>query len=679
MAVVYNLNQNLKNTFALIGNPNAGKTTIFNSLTGSKAHVGNWPGVTVEKKEGILLEDKSVNIIDLPGTYSLGAYSEDELVARNYIIGEKPDVVIDVIDASNLKRNLYLAVQLMEMDANLVLALNMADEAKTNGIDINHSLLSDLLGIPVIPTVAIKNKGLKELISNAKKEIGKRKKSIKINYGAEIEQEIEKLTNLIEENPELTNIYSARWLAVKLLENDEELITKFKSTSGTEEILARYDQSIIDLEKIFGDDAETVIIEKRYGFIEGVVKKCVKTSKNIENSISFSDKVDSVVLNRFLGIPIFLAAMWAIFEFTFTLGDPLIGYIEDLFAWLGEVASAGISNSLLSSFIAEGLIGGLGSILVFLPNIFLLFFAISFLEDSGYMARAAYIMDRFMRALGLPGKAFIPLLMGFGCSVPAILATRTLESKNDRLTTILVAPLMSCGARLPVYALFVSAFFTKNQGLVMFSIYFVGIVLAIVMAKLFKTFLFPGETTPFVMELPPYRFPTLKSTFIHMWDRGSAFIKKAGTIIFGCVVLIWALASFPAGVEYASSESYMGIIGNIFAPVYAPLGFGTWEAASSLIFGLLAKEVVVVTLGTLYGTGEGAGLISAIGQNWTALGAYSFMLMTLIYVPCIAVLGAIKRETNSWKWPAFAIVYTMLLAWVVSFIVYQGGNLLGLG
>lgn len=661
---------------ALIGNPNAGKTTIFNSLTGSKQHVGNWPGVTVEKKEGRLLSNGKINVVDLPGTYSLGAYSEDEMIARNYILYENPDVVIDVVDASNLKRNLYLTTQLLEMDANVVLALNMIDEAKAKHIEIDVFKLSELLGIPVATTVATKNTGIKELITKAQKAITKKVESFKIDYGNEIETELEKLENLLNSYKDLSTKYSARWLAVKILEGDENILDEIISSS--EKVLSARDEAIQRLEKIFGEDVESVIIEKRYGFIEGIVKNAVKKSRNIEESLSLSDKIDGIVLNRYLGIPIFLLAMWSVFQFTFTIGDPLIGYIEMFFEWVGELAGGMIANELLASFVVDGIIGGLGSIFVFLPNIFLLFLAISFLQDSGYMARAAYIMDRFMRCLGLQGKSFIPLLMGFGCSVPAVMATRTLESKKDRMVTILIAPLMSCGARLPVYALFVGAFFAEKQSLVLFSIYILGIVLAITMGKVFKTFLFPGEITPFVMELPPYRVPTLKGTFIHMWEKGNSFIKKAGTIIFGVVVLIWALSSFPAGVEFASQESLMGKIGSAIAPIFAPLGFGTWEAASSLFFGILAKEVVVGTLGILYGTGE-EGLITAISQIWTPLAAYSFMAMTLIYVPCVAVLGAIKRETNSWKWTGFAVLYTLILGWIVSFIIYQGGKLLGLG
>lgn len=672
------INKDATGNIALIGNPNAGKTTIFNSLTGSRQHVGNWPGVTVEKKLGYLKSNKKIKVIDLPGTYSLGAYSEDELVARNYILFENPDVVIDVMDASNIKRNMYLALQLMEMGANVVIALNIIDEAEKKNIVIDSAGLANLLNVPVVPMIATKNQGIDGLIISANKVFVQKKEPLKIDYGKEIENEVENIKTVLEKNNDITRKYSSRWLALKILEGDENILSELKVYANAEKILHTRQQAKQRLEKIFGDDSETIVIEKRYGFIEGIVKKVVKKNKSVEGNVSLSDKIDGIVLNKYFGIPIFLIAMWAVFKFTFVLGEPLIGYIETFFKGFGKLAQGVFTNQMVSSFVVDGVIGGLGSILVFIPNIFLLFFAISLLEDSGYMARAAYVMDRFMRMLGLQGKSFIPLLMGFGCSVPAVMATRTLEDKNDRMTTLLIAPLMSCSARLPVYVLFVSAFFSNNQSLILFSIYILGIVLAIIMGKLFKIFLFPGETTPFIMELPPYRLPTLKGTLIHMWEKGSSFIKKAGTIIFAVVVLVWALSSFPWGVDYASQESLMGRIGSFIAPIFAPLGFGTWEAASSLIFGLLAKEVVVGTLGVLYGVSDG-GLVAVVSQMWTPLAAYSFMAMTLIYIPCVAVLGAIKRETDSYKWVGFAVLYTLILGWIVSFIIYQGGLLLGLG
>ncbi|ABY92437.1 ferrous iron transport protein B [Thermoanaerobacter brockii subsp. lactiethylicus] len=665
---------------ALAGNPNSGKTTLFNDLTGSRQHVGNWPGVTVEKKEGKLkFEGVDINVVDLPGTYSLGAYTEDEVVARNFIIYDKPDVVVNVVDATNLERNLYLTMQLLEMNANVVLALNMYDEAKAKGIQIDVEKLSKLLRVPVIPTVATKNVGIKELLQAVLKVYESKEKEVyKVDYGKEIEEEIDKLKKLIEKEENLTKRFLARWLAVKLLENDENLI---KEIENYKDILSQLKESRKYLEEVLGEDAEILIADKRYSFISGIIKECVRKHYTVEDRYTLSDKIDKIVTNRYLGIPIFLLAMWGVFQFTFVIGDPLVGWIETFFGWLGEVTNTVLANigvpEVITSFITDGLIGGIGSVLVFIPPIFLLFFAISILEDSGYMARAAYVMDRLMNALGLHGKSFIPMIIGFGCNVPAIMATRTLENKEDRLITILINPLMSCTARLPVYVLFAGAFFTANQGLVVFSIYLLGIVLAIIVAKLFKKYLFKGKTSPFVMELPPYRIPTLKGLFIHMWERGSEFIKKAGTIIVSVVILIWVLSNLPVGVEYASENSLIGRIGSLIAPILKPAGFGKWEAASALIFGVLAKEVVVGTFGVVYGA-EGAALTEAIRQNFTPLSAYAFMVMTLIYIPCVATIGAIKRETNSWKWTAFAVGYTLALGWLMAVIVYQGGKLLGL-
>ncbi|MCL6447072.1 MAG: ferrous iron transport protein B [Armatimonadetes bacterium] len=671
---------------ALAGNPNSGKTTIFNSLTGARQHVGNWPGVTVEKKEGRLLSaGKTCRVVDLPGTYSLGAYSEDEIIARNFILHEKPDVIINVVDASNLERNLYLTVQLLEMGARVVVALNMMDEAQARQITVDREKLAGLLGVPVVPTVATKNKGVPELIRQALAAAGAGpREALKIDYGREVEAEIGSLGTVIASHARLMDRYSLRWLAVKLLEEDDHLLQEIRKTPDVGDLLARREKSLRRLREIAGEEAENLFAERRYGFIGGIVKQTVSRKKTVEQRLSLSDRIDRVVTNRFLGLPIFLLAMWAVFQFTFKLGDPLVGWIESFFAWLGGVTEGALGAAgapeWTVSLAVDGIIGGVGSVLVFIPLIFLLFLAISFLEDSGYMARAAYIMDRFMHALGLHGKSFLPMLIGFGCNVPAIMATRTLENRQDRLITILINPLMSCAARLPVYVLFAGAFFSARQGWVIFSLYLLGIVLAVVMGKLFKTFLFKGESAPFVMELPPYRLPTLKGTLIHVWERGSAFIRKAGTIIFGVVVLIWVLSVLPWGVEYAARESLIGRLGSALAPVFVPAGFGTWEAAAALIFGLLAKEVVVGTLGVIYGVGEeGEGLAQIIGQQWTPLSAYAFMAMCLIYIPCAATIGAIKRETNSWKWTAFAIGYSLALGWVVAVLIYQGGRLLGLG
>lgn len=684
MEAAKKIKKEAKLVVALAGNPNSGKTTVFNALTGSRQHVGNWPGVTVEKKEGQFLSgEHTVRVVDLPGTYSLSAYSEDEAVARNYILFDKPDVVVNIVDATNLERNLYLTTQLLELGANVVIALNMSDELGARQMEVNVSELSRLLAVPVVPTVATRNQGMKELVSSALLAAGKEENQpLRLNYGEEMERELAALEKEILTLPLLAGKYAPRWLAVKVLEGDEVILEELKQHQGLDRLFTLRQEAVKRMEAVWGEDIESLLADRRYGFIGGLAREVVTRRRTAEERISISDKIDRVVTNRYLGIPIFLLAMWAIFQFTFKIGDPLIGWTEVLFEWLGEVLGSLLAvlgaGELISSLVGDGIIAGVGSVLVFIPPIFLLFFAISLLEDSGYMARAAYIVDRFMHSLGLHGKSFIPLLIGFGCNTPAIMATRTLENKNDRMITILINPLMSCAARLPVYVLFAGAFFGASQGMVIFSLYLLGIILAILMGVLFKRFLFKGESSHFVMELPPYRIPTLKSTFIHMWERGSAFIRKAGTIIFAVVILVWVLSSLPAGVEYASQESILGRIGNFIAPIFKPAGFGTWEAAAALIFGILAKEVVVGTLGVLYGMGE-AGLSSVIAQHWTPLSAYAFMVMTLIYIPCVASIAAIKRETNSWGWTSFAVGYSLVLGWVVAVLVYQVGTLLGLG
>ena len=667
---------------SIAGNPNCGKTVLFNSLTGARQHVGNWPGVTVEKKEGsLIVGDKIIKVIDLPGTYSLGAYSEDEAVARDYILFEKPDVVVNVIDSSNIERNLYLTCQLLEMGAKVMIALNMYDEAKSKRIEIDLNKMATLLGVPVLPTVATKNQGLEELVQQVIKTSSlNENKSFVIKYGSDIEEAISLLQAEIMKETELMEVGNSRWLAIKFLEGDQAVREIVEKSIVSTQLEKLRNSLVKKLEALWGDDIEVILAEKRYGYISGIVKESVRRHLSAEEKQSITDKIDKVITNRFLGIPIFLLAMWAIFQFTFTLGNPMADGIEVFVGWLGTIINVGLhaagAPELLNSLIVDGIIGGVGSVIVFMPNIFLLFFAISLLEDSGYMARAAYITDRFMHTLGLHGKSFIPMIIGFGCNVPGILATRTLENKRDRLITILINPLMSCSARLPVYILFTGAFFSANQGLVIFALYILGIILAIGMGVIFKKLVFKGETSHFVMELPPYRVPTLKSTFIHMWDRGSSFIRKAGTIIVAVVILVWVLSSLPAGVEYASKESLLGHIGALIAPIFKPAGFGTWEASVALLFGIVAKEVVVGTLGTVYGAGE-EGLSAIIAKTWTPLSGFSFMVMTLIYIPCVAAIGAIKRETNSWGWTVFAIVYSLALGWVMSVIVYQVGTFLG--
>ena len=663
---------------ALAGNPNSGKTTIFNNLTGSRQHVGNWPGVTVEKKEGkFTYEGIEMKVVDLPGIYSLASHSLDEKIARDFLLEEKPDVVVAIIDSSNLERNLYLAVQLLELGVNLVLDLNMIDIVENKGMRIDIEELSRVMGLPVIKTTANKGKGINNLKSAIKDACdGKERNVYDIDYGKDIEDEIERLSRVLKERKVLEK-YSRRWLTLKLLEQDENILAKAKELPEGNEIRKKISESITKLEKHLGYDLETAIVERRYAFLRGLVKECCHKVMGIRERREITDRIDQIVTNKFLGIPIFLGLMWFTFQLVFTLGAPLADLIDSFFGWLGEIVFLGM-NALaapawISSLFVDGIIGGVGSVLIFLPNILLLFLMISILEGSGYMARAAFIMDRVMHAMGLHGKSFIPMILGFGCNIPGIMAARTLESEKDRILTILVNPLMSCAARLPIYTLFAGVFFAKHQGLVVFSLYFMGIVLAIVVARIFKSIFFKQEVTPLIMELPPYRLPQVKSVLIHMWEKGSLFLKKAGTIIFVGVIFVWLLASLPVGVEYASKESLIGQLGSLFAPLFSLAGFGTWQATVSLIFGIVAKEIVVGTLGTLYGA-EGMGLKSVIMQHFTPLSAYAFMAMSLIYVPCIAAIATIKKETN-WKWTSLAVGYSLVLGWVVAVLIYQIGSL----
>ncbi|RCW50751.1 ferrous iron transport protein B [Halanaerobium sp. MA284_MarDTE_T2] len=666
---------------ALAGNPNSGKTTMFNELTGSRQHVGNWPGVTVEKKTGrVSYQNFSLEVIDLPGTYSLGAYSEDEIVARDFLTAGDYDVVLNIINSSNLERNLYFTVQLLEMGVDLIAVLNMADEAEKKGIIINKEKLGQMLGTPVVETVASRGRGISNLLEKTVENRDLSETALKIDYDSELEALIGEVVSMLKEFGFTAQI-SHRWTAVKLIEHDPEAVKLVEREVGVSK--AKKIKSLIaERELKAEDDFDNIIIDKKYEFINKVIEECVQRPEEGQEPENVSDKIDAVITNKYLGIPIFMAVMWGIFKFTFTVGDPLIGYIEAFFAaagtWIGGLLTGAGVSPLITSFITDGIIGGVGSVLVFIPNIFLLFLAIGVLEDSGYMSRAAYVMDKVMSKLGLHGKSFIPMIVGFGCNVPGVMATRTLDSKRDRIISILINPLMSCSARLPVYVIFAGALFPNHASTVVFSLYALGIIMAVVMAGIFNKVLFKGERSHFVMELPPYRFPTLKGVFIHMWEKVGAFIKKAGTIIFSVVVLIWVLANLPLGVDYASAESLIGQFGQLAAPIFEPLGFGSWQAASSLIFGILAKEVVVGTLGVVYAAGEG-GLRAALQTNFSPLAAYSFLTMVLLYTPCIATLGAVKSETQSWKWTIFTASYLFVLAWIVSFIIYQGGKLLGIG
>ena len=674
-------------TIALAGNPNSGKTTVFNALTGARQKVGNWPGVTVERKEGkAKLKDMEVTVVDLPGIYSLTANSIDERIARDFLLKERPSLVAVVLDASNLERNLYLPLQLMELGVSrLVLICNMMDQARTEGLEIDTEGLSRALGVPIVPTVANKGVGIERLRNVLAVEVVREKglSSCPLRYGESVEEAINELEEAIKKHKTLSQRYPLRWLALKLLEGDQEYLARLEEGNPTGgEIRAHLTMLRDKLEGEIRYDLETALVEKRYGYLKGLVRKFSKKKWDWEKRLSVSDKIDRVITNRFLGIPIFLVLMWITFKLTFSVGGPIADLIDGFFGYLGEHAAALIASAhgpaWLASLISDGIIGGVGSVLVFFPNIFILFLAIAVLEDSGYMARGAFVMDRFMHAIGLHGKSFIPMMLGFGCNIPGIMATRTMENEKDRLLTILVNPLMSCSARLPVYILFAGALFAHHQGTIIFSIYMLGVVLAIVLARVFKTLFFKGEPAPLVMELPPYRLPTWKGVFLLAWQRSAIFVKKAGTIIFAAVVLVWFLAHIPTGVEYASQQTLIGKLGTILAPIMKPAGFGFWQAAVALFFGVLAKEVVVGTLGTLYHTEEEK-LGAVIAQHFTPLTGYAFMVMTLIYIPCIASIGIIKRETNSWKWTGFAVGYSLVLGWMLAVVIYQGGKLLGLG
>ena len=702
-----------KIVIALAGNPNSGKTTIFNNLTGARQHVGNYPGVTVEKKEGWLKhEGFHITVIDLPGTYGLSAYSPDELVARKVIIDEKPDLLVNVVDTSNLERNLYLTTQMKELEVPMVLVLNMADIAERNGIIINYKLLSQLLGMPVVRAVGTKNEGTPELLDAVVNSFTGKDKPLQrmVRYRPEVEEEIENLQKLFYSNDSTIPVeaaalgtvaqrYPLRWSIIKLLENDRELKNKIEAHSQSQALLQQLQRSKQRIESKSGDDLEMALVEDRYAFIRGVCREACQ-SRPIDR-ISITEKIDNVLLNRVLGIPLFLGMMWLLFQLTFTLGAPLMEWIETGVTILGGWANNQMAEGLLRSLVVDGIIAGVGGVIVFLPNIILLFLGIAFLESTGYMARAAFVMDEVMHKAGLHGKSFVPMLIGFGCTVPALMASRTLENPRDRLVTMLVTPLMSCGARLPVYTLLIGAFFAPQAaGNILFSLYLIGIILAVIMARVFRTWLLPGETEPFVMELPIYRLPTLKSVLITMWERAWLYLKKAGTVILALSIIMWGLFTFPtvdnSGNEFENTavqleNSYAGRMGKAIEPILSPLGFD-WKTGVALVAGLGAKEIVVSTLGTLYSIEDDKALaaeeepvVKSFAQRarkqsgYTPLVAYVLMLFTLIYVPCLAVIAVMKRETNGWKWPLFTIGYTITLAWVVCFVVYQGGMLLGIG
>lgn len=663
----------------LAGNPNVGKTTVFNQLTGMHQHVGNWPGKTVERAEGQFTHGEyEYDIVDLPGNYALSAHSIEEIVSRDFIVDDDSDVIINVVDAANLERNLYLTVQMMELGANLILALNMNDFARKKEHFINIDLMSELLGFPVIEINAKNKEGFDELLSEAEKASKiPIDSSEKLSYGNDIKGHLMDLQAIIEQDESLLNVPSI-WTAIKLLEKDTIVIEKVQNSPKQSQIMAETDKVSTHLRDVYKEGPEEVIANARYAFIDGLMAEAVKRP-SVEKE-TMTDKIDKIVTNRILAPFVFIIIMYAMFQLTFTIGAPFQDLIENGFNLLAKMVGSYLGEGLLSSLICKGIIGGVGGVLTFLPIIILMFLFLSILEDSGYLARAAFTLDIVMhKIVGLHGKAFIPMILGFGCGVPAIMATRTMENEGDRMLAMMLVPFMSCTARLPIYGVFIAAFFAENKGLMLLLIYVLGIVVALIVAAILKRTMFKGLSTPFVMELPTYKIPSLKGVLLHTWEKVKGFLKKAGTIILVCSIVLWALQNIFPGGGTDPQMSLLGMIGTALAPIFAPLGFGTWQAAVAIIAGLSAKEVVVATFGTLAGMEEDdeEGITQLIQNSFTPLSAFSFMAFTLLYTPCIAAIGAIKKETNSFKWAMTMCAITVVTAYVVSFLIFQIGTLAG--
>ena len=661
----------------LAGNPNVGKTTVFNQLTGMRQHVGNWPGKTVERAEGSFkFEDASFDVVDLPGNYALSAHSIEEIVSRDFIVDDDSDVIINIVDAANLERNLYLTVQMMELGSNLVIALNMNDFAKKKDYIIDIKLMEELLGFPVVEVNAKTKEGFDKLLRTVQNVADKKVDSgAKLSYGDELKTHLAELQALIEKDNDLLDVPSI-WTAIKLLEKDSIIIEKVQGSSQSSKIMVEVDKVSKHLHDIYGEGAEEVVANARYAFIDGLVAEAVKKPDVYKETTT--DKIDKIVTNRILAIPIFLIIMFILFQLTFTISAPFCDAVDGFFGWLGEYVVEVLGDNALSSLLSNGIIGGVGGVLVFLPQIIIMFLFLSILEDSGYLARAAFALDKIMhKVVGLHGKAFIPMILGFGCGVPAVMATRTMENESDRLLSMMLIPFMSCTARLPIYSLFVAAFFTAYEGQVLFAIYMLGILVALVVAAILKRTLFKGMSSPFVMELPTYKIPSVKGVLLHTWEKTKGFLRKAGTIILAASIIIWILSSVPFGVEYGSQESALGMIGTVIAPIFAPLGFGEWQPAVAIVMGLVAKEVVVSTFGTLFGVEEeGEGINNAMHDLFTPISAFAFMAFTLLYVPCFAAIGAIKEETNGWKWPLIMSGITLVTAYIVAFLIFNLGGVL---
>jgi len=717
---------------AFVGNPNSGKTSLFNFASNSKERVGNYSGVTVDAKQARFFQDGyQLNIVDLPGTYSITHYTPEELYVRNYIFNETPDVVINVIDSSNLERNLLLTTQLIDMDIKVVIALNMYDELERKGDIFDYKSLGDMIGIPMVPTVGSKGIGIHELFKTIIEVYQDKNPSVRhihINYGHELENSIHRIQSLIKnkKNYHLTDLVSSRFLAIKLIENDKESQSKIERLFNADEIKKTTRKEQNRLRKTLKDEPETIITDARYAFIDGALVETLKPGRHKKwESINI---IDTFLLNKVFAFPVFLAFMWLMFYSTFYIGQYPMEWIESAIGLLSNTVNTAMPDGMLKDLLVDGIIGGVGGVIVFLPNILILFFFISLMEDTGYMARVAFIMDKLMHKMGLHGRSFIPLLMGFGCNVPAIMATRTIENKNDRLLTMLINPFMSCSARLPVYLVFIGAFFPNNPGTVLFSIYAIGIAVAVVVAMIFRKTILKSDDSPFVMELPPYRVPTFRNSMKHMWFKASQYLKKMGGIILIASIIIWALSYFPRDIEFSKDyeqlieqseqkkdensakateyqntinqlhkqrlaelqeNSYLGQLGKSIEPIMRPLGFD-WKMSVSLLAGANAKEIVVSTLGVLYQTSDDDAtalqnrLKDEVYQTGSKKGekvfdpiiAFAFLIFVLIYFPCVATVAAIKKESGSWKWAAFMVVYTTSLAWVLAFLINTIGHLI---
>ena len=689
---------------ALVGNPNCGKTSLFNAASGAHEHVGNYSGVTVDAKEGKLeYKGYRITLVDLPGTYSLSAYSPEELYVRKNLIDALPDVVVNVVDASNLERNLYLTTQIIDMNLRVVMALNMYDELRASGDSLDMKQLSWLLGIPVCPTVSRTGEGVNDLFDTIIKiyEGGDQRlaRHIHINHGAELEKSIDRIKVLLQENPELRDRYSTRYLAIKYLENDKDIEGLVDRLPNREDIVSARTEEEARIESLLHENTENAIVDAKYAFIQGALAETYKPHQEYRARRTVTDRIDAVVTNKWLAFPIFILLLYIIFYATFTLGNYPMDWIDWLVGKFGEGVGALMNEGWLKDLVVDGIIAGVGSVLVFLPNILILYFFISLMEDSGYMARAAFIVDKLMHRIGLHGKSFIPMVMGFGCNVPAIMATRTIESRKSRLITIAILPFMSCAGRLPIFVLLAGAFFPRHAPLALLGIYLLGIVLAIISALIFAKFV-KDDDLPFVMELPPYRVPTSKAIGRHTWEKGRQYLQKMATTILIGSVIIWCLGYFPRsdkGAEYQQEHSYIGQVGKAVAPALDPLGFD-WKMDIGLLTGVVAKELVVSTLGVMYApeaetaqseaalsdaaeTAAGAGdtdtaLQAALVKTVSLPAAVAFMVFVLLYFPCIATFVAIKNETGKWGWAIAICAYTMVVAWVFAFIAFRLTSLL---